>query len=143
MKVQIPTLIAGLLGSVAIAAPSAQIDTTPTIIPQPVKLEATAGQPGFSLAQGIKVHYKVSRSQEGAAAIRALMAAGITDVLPEENEGELTVQVEPGHGKEWYAITVTPQEVCLTVSDLGALHLAAQTLAQSIETDAAGNPALP
>ena len=143
MKMHIPTLIAGLLGSVAMAAPSARVDATPTVIPQPVSYAPVAGQAGFSLAQGIKVHYKVSRSPEGAAAIRALMAADFTEILPEENEGGLTVKIEPGHGKEWYAISVTPDEICIRVSELGALHLAAQTLAQSVVHDAEGNPALP
>lgn len=139
----IPTLIAGLLGSVAMAAPSARVDATPTVIPQPVSYAPVAGHAGFSLAQGIKVHYKVSRSPEGAAAIRALMAADFAEILPEENEGELTVKIEPGHGKEWYAIQVTPDEICIRVSELGALHLAAQTLAQSVVHDTEGNPALP
>lgn len=139
----IPTLIAGLLGSVAMAAPSARVDATPTVIPQPVSYAPVAGHAGFSLSQGIKVHYKVSRSPEGAAAIRALMAADFAEILPEENEGELTVKIEPGHGKEWYAIQVTPDEICIRVSELGALHLAAQTLAQSVVHDTEGNPALP
>lgn len=143
MKMHIPTLIAGLLGSVAIAAPSARVDATPTVIPQPASYASVAGQAGFSLAQGIKVHYKVSRSPEGAAAIRALMAADFAEILPEENEGGLTVKIEPGHGNEWYAIQVTPDEICIRVSELGALHLAAQTLAQSVVHDAEGNPALP
>lgn len=143
MKMHIPTLIAGLLGSVAMAAPSARVDATPTVIPQPVSYAPVAGHAGFSLSQGIKVHYKVSRSPEGAAAIRALMAADFAEILPEENEGELTVKIEPGHGKEWYAIQVTPDEICIRVSELGALHLAAQTLAQSVVHDTEGNPALP
>lgn len=143
MKVLIPTLFAGVLGSMVWAAPSAPVQTNPSVIPQPVRYETQVGEAGFSLAQGIKVHYKVSRSAEGAAAIRALMAAGILHVQPEENEGELTVTVEPGHGKEWYAIQVSPQQIHLRVSELNALHLAAQTLAQSITEDAAGAPALP
>ena len=142
-KLCISTLSMALWGGVAVAAPSATIESTPAIIPQPVQLHATAGQPGFSLAAGIKVHYAVSRSEEGRAAIRALMAAGIPEVLPEENEGELTVTLEPGHGKEWYAISVTTEGISIRVSDLAALHLAAQTLAQSITTDAAGAPAIP
>ncbi|MBE6419261.1 MAG: beta-N-acetylhexosaminidase [Akkermansiaceae bacterium] len=143
MNVRIPTLLAGLLGSVALAAPSARVDATPTVIPQPVSYAPVAGQAGFSLNGGIKVHYQVSRSEAGAAAIRALMAADFTPILPEENEGELTVSVEPGHGKEWYAICVTPDAIAIRVSELGALHLAAQTLAQSVVTDAEGKPALP
>ena len=143
MKSRIPTIIIGLLGSVAIAAPSARVDIAPSVIPQPVKLDSAIGQPGFALTGGIKVHYRVSRSEEGAAAIRALMAAGITDVLPEESEGELQVGIEPGKGREWYAVNVTPEGIQLKVGSLAALHLAAQTLAQSIVTDAAGQPALP
>ena len=143
MKISIASMIAGVLGSVVVAAPSARIDTVPTVIPQPVEMTAEAGKVGLSLAEGIKVHYRVSRSEEGRAAIRALMAAGITQVLPEENEGELEVLVEPGHGKEWYALSVTPEGVRIRVSDVGALHLAAQTLAQSILTDAEGKAALP
>ena len=142
-NLSIYALSLALLGGVAVAAPSAVVETSPAIIPQPVQLTVGVGQPGFSLASGIKVHYSVSRSEEGRAAIRALMAAGIVDVLPEENEGELTVTVEPGHGKEWYAICVTTEGINLRVSDLGALHLAAQTLAQSITSDAAGAAAIP
>lgn len=143
MQMRTAIILMGLLGSTVTAAPSARIESIPGIIPQPVKLESKTGEAGFSLKEGIRVHYKVSRSEEGRAAIRALMAAGITEVLPEENEGDLTVTIEPGHGKEWYAIRVTPEGIELRVTELGALHLAAQTLAQSITTDAEGNPALP
>ncbi len=143
MKIRNTILFAGLLGGVSVAAPSAQVDRAPAVIPMPVRLEARTGQAGFSLREGIKVHYTVSRSPEGAAAIRALMAAGITNVLPEENESELTVSIEPGHGAEWYALTVTPEAIRIRVSEPGALHWAAQTLAQSIVTDTAGQPALP
>ncbi len=143
MKIRNTILFAGVLGGVAVAAPSAQVDTPPAIIPMPMNLQAHTGQAGFSLKEGIKVHYAVSRSPEGAAAIRALMAAGITQVLPEENEGELTVSLEPGHGAEWYAVSVTTEQIHIRVSEPGALHLAAQTLAQSVVTDAAGQPALP
>lgn len=143
MKALTPIILAGILSSIVQAAPSAPVENVRGIIPQPVSYEAAKGRIGFSMATGIKVHHKVSRSPEGAAAIRALMAAGILNVRPEENEGELTVVVEPGHGKEWYTICVTPESIELRVSDLGALHLAAQTLAQSIVTDKAGKPALP
>lgn len=142
-KLRISALSIAFLSGVATAAPSADVEKAPAIIPQPVQMNVAVGQPGFSLAYGLKVHYSVSRSEEGRAAIRALMAAGIVDVLPEENEGELTVTVEPGHGKEWYAICVTTEGINLRVSDLGALHLAAQTLAQSITSDAAGAAAIP
>lgn len=144
MKKFIPTLTAGLLlCSNAMAAPSAPINTTPTVIPQPVKMECVEQQAGFSLREGIKVHYQVSRSELGSAAIRALMAAGITQVLPEENEGELSVRLVPGHGAEWYTFLVTTEGICICVSDPGALHLVAQTLAQSVVKDAEGHPAIP
>lgn len=144
MKKLVPILpLMMFWAGVATAAPSAPIEITPTVIPQPVRLEAVTGQAGFSLKHGLKVHYKVSRSEAGSAAIRALTAAGMEEILPEENEGELIIEQVPGHGPEWYSLSVSPQEIRIQVTDLAALHGAAQTIMQSIVQDSAGNPALP
>lgn len=124
------------------AAPSAPVETAPALIPQPQLLQVSTGQPGFSLKEGIKVHYKVSRSELGRAAIRALMAAGLP-VLPEENDGELTIELVPHTNPEWHSISVTPEHITLQVASEQALHAAAQTLAQSVVQAADGTPALP
>lgn len=128
--------------SVLNAAPSAAVHEAPTVIPMPVSMQVQAGEAGFSMRDGIKVHYSVSRSEVGRAAIRAFMAAGL-QMLPEENEGELTVAIEPDKGKEWYALEVTPQGISVRVGSEQALHYAAQTLAHSVVKDAEGQPALP
>ncbi|MBR2126608.1 MAG: beta-N-acetylhexosaminidase [Akkermansia sp.] len=124
------------------AAPSAPVEISPAIIPQPQQLQVSTGQPGFSLKEGIRVHYKVSRSELGRAAIRALMAAGLP-VLPEENTGELTVELVQHTNPEWHSICVTPELITLQVASEQALHAAAQTLAQSVVQAADGTPALP
>ncbi len=105
-------------------------------------MSVESGKPGFAMGEGIKVHYSVSRSEMGRAAIRALMAAGL-EVLPEENEGALSVQQVKNDNKEWYAVSVTPQGIELRVAGPQALYYAAQTLAQSVVEDADGRPALP
>ena len=143
MKVLFSVAIAvAALFPVLSAAPSAPVQTVPGVIPRPLHIQVETGQAGFSMQQGIRVHYSVSRSELGRAAIRALMAAGL-EVLPEENVGELTVQQVQNENKEWYAITVSPQGIELRVASPQALHYAAQTLAQSVVADAEGNPALP
>ncbi|MBR3927232.1 MAG: beta-N-acetylhexosaminidase [Akkermansia sp.] len=124
------------------AAPSAAVHEAPSVIPMPVSMQVKAGEPGFSMSEGIKVHYSVSRCEVGRAAIRAFMAAGL-QMIPEENEGELTVAIESGKGKEWYALEVTPQGISVRVGSEQALHYAAQTLAHSVVKDAEGLPALP
>lgn len=124
------------------AAHSAPVHTVPGVIPRPLSMQVEAGEIGFSMQQGIRVHYSVSRSELGRAAIRALMSAGL-EVLPEENEGELTVQQVQHDNKEWYALAVTPQGISLRVASPQALFYAAQTLAQSVVADVAGQPALP
>ncbi|MDO5472582.1 MAG: family 20 glycosylhydrolase [Akkermansia sp.] len=124
------------------AAPSAEVRELPGIIPRPLQLQVSAGAVGFDMSRGIRVHYNVSRSELGRAAVRALMAAEV-DVLPEENVGELTVEQVAHDNKEWYAIEVSPQGIALRVAGLQALPCAAQTLAQSVVKDVAGKPALP
>lgn len=126
-----------------LAAPSAVVETAPSVIPQPVSLQARTGQPGFALSgSGIRVSVEVSYSELGRAAIRALMAAEVP-VLPECQKGELTVELVQHENPEWHAITVTPDMISLKVASPAALPLAAQTLAQSMVKDAAGAPALP
>ncbi len=124
------------------AAPSAPVQVAPGIIPQPVSMQVAAGQPGFAMGEGIRVHYSVSRSEAGRAAIRALQAAGVS-VLPEENVSELSVEQVRQDNKEWYAVSVTPEGIVLRVAGPQGLYYAAQTLAQSIVKDAEGQPAIP
>ncbi len=130
----------------ASAVPSAPVSSQVAIIPQPRQLEQTENQPGFLLRDGIRVHYSVSRSEMGRAAIRALMAAGFS-VLPEEMEGELTVRLlDAGETavKGAYELEVTPQGITIGVYSPDAdFHTAAQTLAQAVTQDSAGQPALP
>lgn len=131
-----------LSAAVVGAAPSAPVQVSPAVIPQPLSMQVSTGQPGFSLQNGIMVHYSVSRSELGRAAIRALMAAGLP-VLPEENEGELTVEITPHDNPEWHAISITPEGIALKIASEKALPIAAQTLAQSMVNDTEGQPALP
>lgn len=131
-----------LSAAVVGAAPSAPVQVSPAVIPQPLSMQVSTCQPGFSLQNGIMVHYSVSRSELGRAAIRAFMAAGLP-VLPEENEGELTVEVVKHDNPEWHAISITPEGIALKIASEKALPLAAQTLAQSMVNDTEGQPALP
>ncbi len=128
------------------AAPSAPINSTLAIIPQPREMEQAENAPGFLLRDGIRVDIATSHSPMGRAAIRALMAAGFT-VLPEEMEGELTVQLlkAPTNTHQGaYELQVTPQGITIGVYSADAdFHAAAQTLAQAITQDSAGQPALP
>lgn len=123
--------------------PSAPITETPGIIPQPRHVELEQGACGFLLRDGaIRVDYTTSRDELGRAAIRALMAAGMT-VLPEEMEGELKVVPINSCQPEAYSLQVSPEGICMGASTPEALHAAAQTLAQSVVKDSAGNAALP
>lgn len=131
-----------MLVTPASALPSAPVETEPAIIPQPRQISVEPGRPGFLLKDGIKVDSATSRSELGRAAIRALTAAGLT-LLPEEMQGELTVeQIEQPH-TESYELHVSPQGIRIRVAGVEALPAAAQTLAQAVCTDAAGQTALP
>ncbi|MBQ8899674.1 MAG: beta-N-acetylhexosaminidase [Akkermansia sp.] len=142
MKSRLLVLTALLSAGITGAAPSAPVTISPAIIPQPQSMQVSPGQPGFCLKNGIKVHYKVSRSELGSAAVRALMAAGLP-VLPEENTGELTVEIVPHDNPEWHSIRVSPEGIELKIASEKALPAAAQTLAQSVVKSADGSPALP
>lgn len=142
MKSRLLILTALLTAGITGAAPSAPVTISPAIIPQPQSMQVSTGQPGFCLKNGIKVHYKVSRSEPGSAAVRALMAAGLP-VLPEENTGELTVEIVPHDNPEWHSIRVSPEGIELKIASEKALPAAAQTLAQSVVKSADGSPALP
>ncbi len=136
------TAAATMLYSPARALPSAPVETAPAIIPQPRKLSVAQGSPGFLLKDGIRVDSATSRSEPGRAAIRALMAAGFP-VLPEEKNGELTVEQMNHPHPEAYSLEVSPQGICIRVAQAEALAAAAQTLAQAVCTDTAGQAALP
>ena len=140
--IKFATLFALLSGSIACAQPSQPISEQPAIIPAPFQSDWKINQPGFLLTNGIKVHYTTSRSELGRAAIRALMAAGL-EILPEEMEGELQVQIQPNMAPSGYTLKVTPQGISIEVGSEEALHAAAQTLAQAVVKDTAGQPALP
>lgn len=131
------------LTTCAWALPSAPIEETPGIIPQPRNIEIQPGACGFLLRDGaIRVDYATSRDELGRAAIRALMAAGFK-VFPEEMEGELEVGIINSINPEAYALRVTPEGILIGCATPEALHAAAQTLAQAVVKDTAGNAALP
>lgn len=135
--------ILSLLSSTCtLADPSAPIDQSPSFIPQPVQATVNTGTPGFSLEHGIKVDAQISRTPLGSAAIRALQAAGVP-VLPEESTTQLILRQARGINPDWYSLSVTPEQISITVNDPAALPLAAQTLAQAIVKDQQGKPALP
>lgn len=137
----LPVLLSFLFPAVC-AAPSAPITTPVALIPQPLKLEQAENAPGFLLGDGIRVDSATSHNELGRAAIRALMAAGFR-VQPEEPQGELSVQHISAPQKELYRISVTPDGISISVASPAALPAAAQTLAQAVVQDAAGQPALP
>ncbi len=128
--------------TIACAQPSQPIDEQPALIPAPIQFSWATNQPGFLLADGIKVDSATSHSELGRAAIRALMAAGL-EVQPEEVESELQVQLQANMAPAAYSLKVTPQGICIEVGSEEALHAAAQTLAQAELKDTAGQPALP
>ncbi|MBR1982421.1 MAG: family 20 glycosylhydrolase [Akkermansia sp.] len=131
-----------LVLSTACAAPSAPVHQSAAIIPQPRQLQQTPDAPGFLLSHGIKVDFTTSRSELGRAAIRALMAAGFS-VQPEEMSGDLSVKLIPAPNRETYSISITPAGIELSIASPAALPAAAQTLAQAVLQDSAGQPALP
>lgn len=143
MKLFFSFVISTLLAvSVLNAAPSASVTAVPGIIPQPLSVQVSVGEDGFDMSSGIRVHYSVSRSELGRAAVRAFMAAGL-EVLPEENEGELTVEKVERDNAEWYALEVSAKGIVLKVAGEQALFAAAQTLAQAVVAAEDGRPALP
>ena len=131
-----------LLLSTAAACPSAPVTAKPALIPQPVSMNQEPDTPGFLLSHGIRVDSATSHSEPGRAAIRALMAAGF-NILPEEPQGELSVQTVSHPQEEYYRLSVTPAGISLAVASPAALAPAAQTLAQAVVTDSQGQPALP
>ena len=133
---------AAMLFSPTRALPSAPVEIEPAIIPQPRQISVEQRSPGFLLQGGIRVDSATSHSELGRAAIRALTAAGFT-VLPEEMQGELTVELSSLPHPEAYSLEVTPRGICIRVAQAEALSAAAQTLAQAVCTDAAGQAALP
>lgn len=134
--------IAACLFSPAMALPSAPINGQVAIIPQPRQLSQETGQPGFLLSGGIRVDAATSHSELGRAAIRSLMAAGF-QVLPEETSGELDVDIAEMENPAGYELKVQPEGISIRVASAKGLSAAAQTLAQAITTDTAGQPALP
>ena len=136
------TIFAILTASLACAQPSQPVTEQPVLIPAPIQYEWAVNQPGFLLSNGIKVDSATSHSELGRAAIRALMAAGL-EIQPEETEGDLQVQLQANQAPAAYALKVTPQGISIEVGSAEALHAAAQTLAQAVLKDAAGQPALP
>lgn len=102
------------------------------IIPQPLVLEQAENAPGFQLRDGIRVHYSVSRSEMGRAAIRALMAAGF-NVLPEEMQGALEVHLIDNANPEAYTLSVSAEGIRIGAASHSALYAAAQTLAQAVQ----------
>lgn len=131
-----------MLFSPSSALPSAPVEIEPAIIPQPRQISVEQRSPGFLLQGGIRVDSATSHSELGRTAIRALTAAGFT-VLPEEMQGELTVELSSLPHPEAYSLEVTPSGICIRVAQAEALSAAAQTLAQAVCTDAAGQAALP
>ncbi len=136
------TIFAILTASLACAQPSQPVTEQPALIPAPIQYEWAVNQPGFLLTEGIKVDIATSHSELGRAAIRALMAAGL-EIHPEETEGDLQVQLQANQAPAAYSLKVTPQGISIEVGSAEALHAAAQTLAQAVLKDAAGQPALP
>lgn len=102
------------------------------IIPQPLVLEQAENAPGFQLRDGIRVHYSVSRSEMGRAAIRALMAAGF-NVLPEEMQGALEVHNIDNANPEAYTLSVSAEKISIGAASHAALYAAAQTLVQAVQ----------
>ena len=142
-NISIKTAILALLsGTIVFAQPSQLINEQPALIPTPIQAAWNVNQPGFLLTDGIKVDTATSHSELGRAAIRALMAAGLT-IQPEEMKGELQVQLQANQAPAAYSLKVTPQGISIEVGSAEALHAAAQTLAQAVLKDAAGQPALP
>ncbi len=143
MKRALLPLLPLLLCPLAPAAPSAPVTERPAFIPAPRELSlAPGGQCGFDLSEGIRVDAALSHSPEGRAFIRALQAAGLP-VLPEEAQGDVTLSLRPGGNPEWYELRITPEHISVSVHELAALPLVAQTLAQATLRDSAGRPALP
>ncbi len=143
MNTVLRSICAGLCTiSLACAQPSQSINEEPAFIPAPFQSAWKVNQPGFLLADGIKVDIATSHSELGRAAIRALMAAGL-EILPEEMEGELQVQINANLHPEQYTLQVTPQGISIEVGSETALFAAAQTLAQAVVKDTDGQPAIP
>lgn len=158
MNLPVTSAVSALFAAgLALAAPSAPVNDRPPFIPFPVVCHVQTGEPGFSMAEGLRVDAATSHSKLGRATIRALQAAGVA-VLTEEATGELRVRVltpeelrEALAGKElseelaaeYHAIRVTPTGVELDVASEKALPSAAQTLAQALCRDEEGRPAFP
>lgn len=101
---------AAVLFSPASALPSAPVEIEPAIIPQPRQISVEQRSPGFLLQRGIRADSATSHSELGRAAICALTAAEFS-VLPEEMQGELTVELSSLPHPEAYSLEVTPRGI--------------------------------
>ncbi len=141
MRLSPPLFLA--CAATALAAPSAPVQERPAFLPAPQQYELAApGAAGFALGEGIRVDNALSHNPQGRALIRALMAAGVP-VLPEEMEGDVTLRLANGLNPEWYELEVTPQGITIGVNADASFPLLAQTLAQAMVRDEAGQPCLP
>lgn len=132
-----PTLaISLLIVSQTFASPSAKIEESPAIIPQPASIELTTGKPGYSLAQGLSVNGNFI----GIARI-AFDNSGI-DIKP-GSPGNITFKKDASLPEEGYKLVVTPNSIEIAAATPKGAFYAFQTLAQSIVQDADGKPAIP
>ena len=127
---------AGLLGTLAFAAPSAPVHEKTAIVPLPASLEEKTGTPGFSLKNPIRT--------DNQKLYRQMQQLGLPAALVSDNMDILATQTQGTSGnQEAYTLTVTPDRITIAANSDAGIYYALTTLAQSIVKDAEGNAAIP
>lgn len=138
-SVHLAAAISFSLSSLCWAAPSARVDEAPHVIPRPASMQASAGQPGFSLKNGIRLPQEHPLAKQ---AERIFRDNGINTVLAVQG-ADVTFTEDKALGKEGYRLTVTPDSISIASGSMNGALYALQTLAQSAVTDRDGAAALP
>ncbi len=132
---------AGLLGTLALAAPSAPVNEKTAIVPLPASIAEQTGTPGFSLKNPIRT------SREDC--FRMMQMLGIPAVWDKNAKLQDGMDIvfgftkEPRINKEEYSLNVTPDRIRIAANSDAGIFYALTTLAQSIVKDADGNAAIP
>lgn len=120
-------------------ASSTRVDETPYVIPRPALMHVNAGQPGFSLKNGVRLPQDHPFSPQ---AKRIFQDNGIHAELTGK-DADVIFTEDKSLGREGYRLTVTPDAISIASGAMNGGLYALQTLVQGIVTDRDGARALP
>lgn len=133
---------AGLLGTLALAAPSAPVNEKTAIVPLPASIAEQTGAPGFSLKNPIITDNPALYRHMQQLGLPTSLAPDNVDLFIGPDISASTSQGTTGN-QEGYTLTVTPNRITIAANSDAGIFYALTTLAQSIVKDADGNAAIP